>query len=223
MAAVVHVFHEPRLIDRHQRAKTHGNGWELPVIGHQPWVRVGGQPVAINLRAEVLHLLFCQTAFHEGTCVDARDHVTLEEHQVATVDRRLRAPEVVQADVIHDSRGSEGGDVAAVFAADFVAAYNGCHRVPAVDRADAPFHIQIAGEGFLLIHGDRVLIWGCGGKRQVRPRCACLLYRFVQQVMRPVRAIARDHILNGILPFSGFNRINIVQWFCHVVTSSLNA
>ena len=89
----------------------------------------------------------------------------------------------------------------AIFAAHLVAAHNGRHGIPAVDGADAPFHLQITGEIVLIIHGDGVLIRRGCGKGQ---RCACgagLLYGLVQQVMRPVRTVAFDHILNGILPF----------------------
>ena len=142
-AAVVHVFHEPRLVDRHKRAEAHRDGRELPVIRHQPWVRIGGQAAAANFGTEVFKLFGADTAFHKGTGVDARDHVTLKEHQIATVDGGFRAPEVVEADVIKSSRRREGGNVAAIFAADFVPLDDSRHRVPAIDGANAPFHFGV--------------------------------------------------------------------------------
>ena len=39
-AAVLQVLHKARLVDRLDRAQTHGHGGELPEVGHQPRVRV---------------------------------------------------------------------------------------------------------------------------------------------------------------------------------------
>ena len=44
--AGLEVLHEPRLVDRGDRADPERDRRELPVIGHQPRVRVGRQPVA---------------------------------------------------------------------------------------------------------------------------------------------------------------------------------
>ena len=40
--AAIEVFEKPRLVDRHQRAKPHRHGGELPEIRQQPRVRIGG-------------------------------------------------------------------------------------------------------------------------------------------------------------------------------------
>ena len=52
-AAAMQVAQEPGLIDRHQRAQTHRDGRELPELRHQPWMRIGGQPLAADLLAEI--------------------------------------------------------------------------------------------------------------------------------------------------------------------------
>ena len=39
-AALLLILHDVRLIDRLNRSKTHGHGWKLPVVGHQPGMRV---------------------------------------------------------------------------------------------------------------------------------------------------------------------------------------
>ena len=38
--AIVEIFHEPRLVDRHQRAQAHRHRGKLPEVRHQPWVRI---------------------------------------------------------------------------------------------------------------------------------------------------------------------------------------
>ena len=108
----------------------------------------------------------------------------------------------------------------AILAAFFVAADNGGHGVPAVDGADAPFHVQVAGEGLLLIGRDRILVRGRRRERQSCASGAGLLNGLVQKIMRPIGSIAGNDVFYGVLPFAGFYRINIVKWFCHVLTSS---
>jgi hypothetical protein len=44
---------EARLVDRHDRAQAHRHGGELPEVRHQPRVRIGRQPAALDLLAEV--------------------------------------------------------------------------------------------------------------------------------------------------------------------------
>jgi hypothetical protein len=46
-------------------------------------MRIGGQPLAVDLLAEVVQLLFGDAAFEEGAGIDARRGVALEEDQVA--------------------------------------------------------------------------------------------------------------------------------------------
>ena len=70
--AIVHVFHEPGLVDRHQRPQPHADGRKLPVIGHQPGVRIARQAVAPHLGAEIIHLFLRQAPFHERARIDAR-------------------------------------------------------------------------------------------------------------------------------------------------------
>src|SRR5690554_3458748 len=66
------VTHHMRLVDRLNRAQTHGYGRELPEVRHQPGMRVGGQTVAIHFTAEVVQLLFGQAAFKVGSRIDTR-------------------------------------------------------------------------------------------------------------------------------------------------------
>src|SRR5690554_1669251 len=80
--ATVQVLHDVGLVDRLDRPQTHGNGRELPVIRHQPGVRVRRQTFAVYFFAVLVQLLFTKTAFQEGAGIYARRCVALEVHQV---------------------------------------------------------------------------------------------------------------------------------------------
>ena len=82
-AAVAQVAHEPRLVDRVDRADAHRAGRDLPEIRHQPGMRIGAQAVAGDLLAISFRLLVGQPAFEEGSRIDARRRVRLEIDQVA--------------------------------------------------------------------------------------------------------------------------------------------
>ena len=214
-AAVLHVFHEARLVDRHQRAKAHGYRRELPVVRHQPRVRVRRQTAARDFGTEVFKLFLTDAAFHKGTRVDAGHNVALEEHQIATMDRRFGPPEVVQTHIIHRRGRRERSDVAAVFGRHLVPLDHCCHRVPAVDRTDAPFHFDVARHVDFVIRRDRVLIRCCRRERQIRACCACLLYCFIQKKMRAVGSVALDDVLDRFHPLLGFDRVDVVLAVCH--------
>src|SRR5690554_2297582 len=78
----VQVLHDVGLVDRLDRPQTHGYGRELPVIRHQPGVRVRRQTFAVYFFAVLVQLLFTETAFQEGAGIYARRCVALEVHQV---------------------------------------------------------------------------------------------------------------------------------------------
>src|SRR5690606_31880533 len=109
-SAVFQVLHEACLVDRLNRAQTHGYGRELPEVGHQVRVRIGRQTIAINFLTEVVHLLFGQAAFQEGASVDAGRGVALIIDQVAAVLFGRGLEEIVEADVIQRRAGGERPD-----------------------------------------------------------------------------------------------------------------
>ncbi len=55
---VMQVLHHVGLIDGLNRAKTHRHRGELPVVRHQPRVRVGREAIAVDFATEFVHLLF---------------------------------------------------------------------------------------------------------------------------------------------------------------------
>src|SRR5690606_11066706 len=96
-AAAFEVLEVARLVDRGDRAQAHRHGGRLPVLGHQPRVRVGADAAAVDFHAEVVELRFGDAAFHERARVHARRAVALDVEQVARVVFAGRAPEVVEA------------------------------------------------------------------------------------------------------------------------------
>ncbi len=133
-AAAVQVFEEAGLVDRHQGAQAHRHGGELPEVGHQPGMRVGGEAAGEGLLAEALQLLLGEPAFDEGAGVDPGRGVALEEDQVAAVLLGGRVPEMVEAGLEELGRALVGGDVAADAFELLVGVDHQGHGVPAHQR-----------------------------------------------------------------------------------------
>ena len=93
---VMQVLHHVGLVDSLNRAKPHGDRGELPVVRHQPRVRVGRKAIAVDFTTELVHLLFGQAAFQEGARIDTWCHVALNVNQVAFKVAFGGAEEVVE-------------------------------------------------------------------------------------------------------------------------------
>ena len=155
-AAPGEVLHEPRLVDRHDRAEPHRDGGELPEVRHQPGVRVRGEAVAAHLLAKAAQLLLVEAPLEEGAGVDARRGVALYVDQVAAVLLGARVPEVVEAHLVERRRRLEAGDVAAELRALPVGLQHERRRVPADRRAQPSLHLGVAGDRRLVLGVDRV-------------------------------------------------------------------
>ncbi len=101
-AAVGEVLVRLRLIDRVDRTEPHRDGRELPELGHEPGVRVAGQPVRPLglLLAEAVELVLAQASLEEGARVHAGGGVPLVEDLVAAAGVVGAAEEVVVADLV---------------------------------------------------------------------------------------------------------------------------
>ena len=181
-AARFQILQETRLINRHQRAQTHRYGGELPKIGQQVRVRVGGQTFAGGLLAEVVELFVGEAAFNVGAGVEAGRGVALNVDQIAFFAGRFvfGAPEVVEAHVVQGGGRLEGGDVAAQFQIFLARAQHHRRRVPADDGADAVFELVVAGRFLLFAGGNGVQIGGRRIKRQVHPAPAGVFHQVFQ-------------------------------------------
>src|SRR5215218_1555566 len=208
-AAALQVPQEARLVDRHQRAEAHGDGRELPEVGHQPGVRVGGDALAVDLLAEVQQLLLGQPPFEEGAGVEARRGVALHVHEVAAVLLGGAVPEVLEADVVERRRGLEAGDVAAEFRTLLVGAQHDGERVPTDVGADAVLDGAVAGVSRLALGRDGVEV---GRRRRVRHRRAAAARapeQLVEQEGGAVLALDLDHAFQGVEPFPRLGGVDV--------------
>jgi len=214
-AAGVHVFHETRLVDRHQRAEAHGDGGELPEVAHGPGVRVGRDALALDLLAEVQQVVLIEPAFEEGAGVNAGGDVALEEDHVGAV-RMVRAlEEMVVANFVHGGGGGVAADVAADAVMRLVGLHHHRHRVPADQGAQAALQGEVARVGRLGFPGNGVDVGSVGAVRGVDAVLAGGLDQRGDQVLGLVGAFKVDHGLEGVQPFLGLVRIVILICRCH--------
>src|SRR5690606_32288479 len=100
-AASMQVLQETCLVNRHQRAKTHGYSRELPEIRHKLGVWIRWQPFAFDFLTEIIQLIFCQATFQIGAAVNAGRGMALEINKIAAVIFGFGMPEMVLAAAYH--------------------------------------------------------------------------------------------------------------------------
>ena len=208
-AAAVQVLEETGLIDRHQRAQAHRDGRELPVVRHQPGVRIGAQPVAVHLLAELEQTLLAQAALDEAARIDAGRAVALDVDQVAAMALGGRMPEMHEAGVVEQGRGLEARNVPAQLRALLVGAQDDRQRIPADVAADPVLDRPVAGMGRLAIGRDRVEVGRIGRIGHRRALAARLVHQLVQQEMRAIGAFEGQHRIQGVTPLTGLDGITV--------------
>ena len=214
--AVLEVAVEAGLVDGHDRPQPHRHRRELPEIGHQPRVRVAGEPAALGqLAAEVLELFLRQPAFQERAGVDARRGVALEVDHVAFV-AVAAAEEMVEGHLVEGGRRGVGGDVAAdaVFVA--VGAHHHGHGVPADQALDAALDLAAARVGHLLVGVDGVDVGSVGGERQLDAVGVGMATQFAEQPADTGRTTGLQHVVQGFEPLPGFEGFELggIRWGC---------
>src|SRR5207249_10666381 len=74
---------EARLVNRHDRAEPHRDGWELPEVRHQIRMRVRRKPAAFGeFLAKMLQMMIVQPSFEVCAGIIARRSVTLKINQI---------------------------------------------------------------------------------------------------------------------------------------------
>ncbi len=67
------IMNKAGMINCGDRAEAHGDGRELPEVGHQPRMRIGRKPGGIvQFVTKVTKLINGQTAFQKGACINTR-------------------------------------------------------------------------------------------------------------------------------------------------------
>ena len=163
--AVFEVTDESRLVDRLDRSEPHRDGGELPVVVHQPGMRIRGQ-AAGEFAAELVQLIGRQPSLDVTARVDPGRRVALEVDHVAAAGMILTAEEVVEADLVQRRRRSVGRNVPADAVIVLIRLDDHRHRVPANDRLDPPFNVEIAGIRRLFLDRNGVDVGRLGCHRQ---------------------------------------------------------
>ena len=142
--------------------------------------------------------------------------MALEEHQVAVLLVVRRAPEMVEADVVQCGGRLEAGDMAAELEVLLAGAQHHGGGVPAVDRTDAVLELVVARRFLLATDRDGVQVRGGRVERQVAALAARLLDQRLQQEVRALGALDREHRGERVGPFLGLLGVEIVgKTFSH--------
>jgi hypothetical protein len=218
-ASRLQILHEARLVDRHQRAEAHRDRRELPEVGHQPWVRVGGQAraveaaVFVDLLAEPEQALLAEPPLEKRACVDAGGRMALEIHEVACVRLGRRAPEVVEPDLVQRRGRLVRGDVSAELRRILVRLQHDRHRVPADEVREPLLEHEVPGVRRLLRGGDRVDVGGAHAERR-RDASACgVREHAVEEEPRPFGTVAADDGVERVEPVERLVRVDVGRRF----------
>src|SRR6266508_3905385 len=208
--AVLQVAVETRLVDGGDRPETHRHGRELPVVGHEPRVRIRGEPFAgFGLAPEVIELALLQPAFEERARVDAGRCVPLIEDLIAVAAVVLAAEEVIEADLVEGGRRRVRREMAADALVVMVRADDHGDRVPADELPDAVLHLLVAGKVGLLLGGDRVDVSRLRERGEAHLEHARALEELVQDETGSLRTGLLDQGVERLDPFIGLGGVDI--------------
>ena len=207
---VLEVAVEAGLVDGVEGAEAHGDGGELPELGHEPRVRVGRQAVGLALLAEGVQVGLGEPALQERPGVDAGGGVALEEDLVAG-SALLALEEVVEADLEQLGRRGERGHVPADAELGTVAPRHDGGRVPAHDRQQPPLQLLVARVVGLGRGRDGVHVVGGGQRGQPDVEAAGVAEDLAEQEARPARPLALDDVAEGVQPVSGLVGVGVGQ------------
>ena len=168
---VVEVLVEPGVIDRVDRPQTHRHRGELPEIGHETGVGIGGEAVAVDLEAEVVEMLLVEPSLEIGPGVDPGCGMPLHVDVVALAVGALAFEEVVEADLVEGRRRGEGGEVPPDPLGAMVGLDHHHGGVPPDEPPDPSLDVLVTGELGFLLGGDRVDVRRGDRRRRCR-RCS---------------------------------------------------
>ena len=177
---------------------------KLPEVRLQPGVRIGGQAALQRLLTKEMQVVFLEPTFQKGAGIDAWGRMALDVDQVRTMLGLGTAEEMIEAHVVEGGRGGETGDMAAEIGLVAVGLDHHGQRIPADQRADAPFDGGVSWAFFLLGRRNGIHIGGGGGEGNMGACASRLVHQALQQEMGAFRPFPLQDSLQGIEPFAGF-------------------
>ena len=127
----------------------------------------------------------------------------LEVHQV------VGAEEMVEADLEQIRRRGVARDVAAELGVRAVGAHHHGERVPAHDRREAAFQLEVAGKLRLVGERDRVLVRRVEDRRQRHAPHARMVQQLAQQEGGALAAFGAHQRVEGLQPLARLGRIGV--------------
>ncbi|GBE22121.1 hypothetical protein BMS3Bbin01_01484 [bacterium BMS3Bbin01] len=171
------------------------------------WVR--GDSPATDLEPEVVELVFGQAAFEEGTSIDARRGVTLDENLVAGGSIVLPAEEMVEADLVEGGRRGERGQVPSDSLRCMVGTHDHDGGVPADEPADSLFESVVSGEPRLFLGRDRIDVGRVDRGRDPHLLLPGAQQHARQQIPCPGLALDGDELVERVEPFLGLGGVGV--------------
>jgi hypothetical protein len=206
--AILEVAGKARLVDGHERAEPHRHGGELPVVGHQPRVRIGRESgLGAQLVTEIAEVRLVEPPLEKAARIDTGRGVSLVVDDVGLAPAVPAAEEVVEAYFVEGRRRRKRRDVAADPVRLAIAAHDHGQRVPPDEALDAALDLAVAGKRHLLGDRDRVDVGRAGGKRHLDARLPCPRGQRVEQADDPGFVSLTEHVVEGLNPFTGFDRL----------------
>ena len=200
------------LVDGIDGAQSHGDGRELPEIGHQSRVGVTGDPSTFHFPAEVIELIDGQAAFKESACVHARTGVTLKKDQVSAARVVDSAEEVLLSHFVEGGCRGKGGHMSTEAIKLAVGPDHHRHRIPADQILDPLFHLFIAGIGSFLIGSDAVLVGSNGVVGCRNPEGTGVPDQAIHQISCALSSGCRVGALQRFDPLGCFLWITVRCW-----------
>src|SRR5690606_2067981 len=207
-AAVVEIAVEAGVIDGVDGPQTHGDRGELPELGHETGMRVGGEATA-HLLSEQVEVLLVEPALQEGPGVEAGGGVTLEVDVVAATGCAASPEEVVEADLVEGGGRGEGREMAPD-PLDVVVGLGDHHRgVPSDVPADAALDVAVTRELGLVLQGDGVDVRGRDGAGYSEAGALRPLQQLGEEVAGPGGPDVLDDLVERLLPLLSLDWVDV--------------